>query len=142
MSRPWRIRFSGANLIYSSTAHGGQYWAVDRVARINVDRIETEGGTGSLADAIRSTTAHELGHSCWLEHHGDDSQNQWAGMKGPVCIMRTYSDESQFCPYATPCPGGVNAETGDPAVFGLDSWDCEPGRGDCLHRLRVNPVDY
>ena len=132
------------SLIIDNTIDGrGNYDPNNHVARVNVERLEIElelepGVT--LADSVRNTTAHELGHSCWLDHHGDVSQNNFAGMKGPVCIMRYFVSETVFCPYATPCPGGVNAETNNPTVYDVDSWDCEPGRGDCLHRLRVNPV--
>lgn len=117
---------------------------MDRVARINASLIEVELQLGqTLAEMIAATAAHELGHSCWLEHHGNEAANATAASKGPACIMRySYLYEPVFCPYATPCEGGSNVETEDPAIYGLDSWNCEPGRGDCLHRIRVNPVNY
>jgi hypothetical protein len=132
-------------IIDNTISERGEYWEVDRTIRINRDHIwnNAESISGvSAAQQMEQVVAHETGHSCWLPHHG--SNGYYAGLKGPACLMRVFNltYEPCFCTYATPSPEGGNAETGDPEAFGLDGWDCEDGCGDCLHRIRVNPVRH
>jgi hypothetical protein len=136
----------------------GTYANYTMVARIDVDAIlalAPSSGRDS-ADCLMKVVAHELGHSVWLKHHGlheffeldvtTGQYNVWdVGVyKGPECIMRSsMDDELIFCPYTTPSPEGVNAEDEvdwDPTQYGMSDWNCDPGKGDCLHTIKVNPV--